>query len=154
MADHMLGRLARWIRVLGYDVIYRVPFPADELLSIARAEGRIILTRSGKLVERCVKEKFIFIESQHVDEQLVQVIGELRIDTEKHLLSRCLVCNLTIRPIPKEEVKGRVPEYVYETQDAFSICPECGRIYWAGTHYQKMKDFLKRIRRQADDDTS
>jgi len=147
VADHMLGRLAKWIRVLGYDVVYRVPFPPDELLRIARAEGRIVLTRSGKLAGRCVSERLILIRSQHVDEQLAQVIGELQLDTESGLLSRCLICNLKIKPIPKGEVEGQVPEYVYSTQDSFSICPGCGRIYWAGTHYRKMKDFLERVKR-------
>jgi len=145
IADDMLGRLAKWLRILGYDVAYPVPISDAELLRRARAEGRILLTRDTKLIARCHKEEGLFIQSDALREQLQQVIEARRLDVGAYVLSRCLVCNEPIQTVEKETVKDRIPEHVYKEHATFQQCSRCGRIYWPGSHVQRMLHTLSEI---------
>src|SRR5262245_38313479 len=128
VADVMVGKLARWLRVLGLDVVYSNAFQDDEIIRLAKSENRIILTRDTRLAARCPKEQHLFIESGDYKEQIRQV---LRTFDLKHfnVLSRCLECNALLQNVDKEAVFNRVPPYVYLTQDRFASCPSCGRVY-------------------------
>jgi uncharacterized protein with PIN domain len=143
-ADRMLGRLAKWLRVAGADVIYGAHLTGYGLIRAARAEGRLILTR-----DRSLKQKqpppFIFLESDRYDDQLRQLIRQCGLKWGDRLFSRCLLCNSVLQARAKESVQKLVPPYVYSSQERFSWCPACRRIYWPATHQQKMLDALQRI---------
>lgn len=142
IADAMLGRLAKWLRFLGYDTLY---FRGDDsrLLELAEAEGRVLLTRDTRISRHRPAVRCLFIRSDRVWEQLRQVIEELQLKTEE-VGSRCMRCNVLLASIEKAEAKGLVPDFVFKTQDAFSRCPACRRIYWAGSHFQRMEEALRR----------
>ena len=145
IADAMLGRLARWLRILGYDVAYESSVSDDDLIARAIYEHRIILTMDRKLTERESARNSLLVNSPSYKVQLKQVITHYNIDYKTEVFTRCLVCNNLLEPIEKEKIKDRIPPYVYSTQDEFDICPQCGRIYWSGTHRTKMLEMLDRI---------
>ncbi len=141
----MLGALARWLRVLDFDVAYDPALDDPDLVALAVAEGRTILTRDRRLVERRLARNHLLIHSEQVEEQVRQVLEELRLRPDPaRLLRRCLRCNHPLQPIPAEEARARVPPYVARTQDEFRVCPGCGRLYWRGTHVSRMSRWLER----------
>jgi uncharacterized protein with PIN domain len=144
LLDGMLGRLAKWLRLLGYDTAYFPDLDDNELVRVARAQGRILLTRDGELTRRrglnC-----LFVESDELEEQLKQVISKLHLKVERPF-SRCPVCNTPLCEVEKPSVRGRVPPYVFRNKEHFSLCPECDRIYWRGTHWVKIRQEMARIR--------
>jgi uncharacterized protein len=142
IADVMVGKLARWLRVLGIDVAYSNAYKDDEIIRIANAETRIVLTRDAGLVNRRTSVRCVLIESDSYDRQLDQVIHEFGLKDFK-IFSRCLECNVPLEEVDKEAVFERVPPYVYLTQKRFAVCPACNRVFWHGTHADEM---LKRIR--------
>ena len=145
IADAMLGRLARWLRILGYDVSYESSISDNDLIARAIREHRIILTMDRKLAERESAKNSLLVNSPFYKEQLKQVITQYNIDYKSGIFTRCLVCNGLLEPIGKEKIKDNVPPYVYSTQDEFDICQQCGRIYWSGTHRVKMLKMLDEI---------
>ena len=145
IADAMLGRLARWLRILGYDVSYESSISDNDLIARAIYEHRIILTMDRKLAERESAKNSLLVNSPSYKEQLKQVITHYNIDYKTEIFTRCLVCNNLLEPIEKEKIKDKVPPYVYSTQDEFDICQQCGRIYWSGTHRVKMLKMLDEI---------
>ena len=143
-ADRMLGRLVKWLRVLGCDVIYGPHLTGYGLIRAARAEERLILTRDRQLKQK-QPPAFILIESDHYRDQLRQVIRACPLDIAGKLFSRCLECNTALERRPKEAVEKLVPAYVFSTQERFSWCAQCRRVYWPATHQQKMVEELKTI---------
>lgn len=135
IADCMLGKLARWLRILGFDAAYERAIADAELVERAIAEERILLTKDTRLVKRRRMPRFLLVESQDPSEQLRQTVEtfDLRVDTAG-FLRRCILCNEPTREIPREEARPGVPPYVYETQEKFARCPICRRIYWRATH--------------------
>jgi len=143
-ADRMLGRLARWLRVLGLDVICGPHLTGYGLIRAARQEQRLILTRDRRLKQKQPPE-FILIESDHYPEQLRQVIQECGLIVGAALFTRCLECNAVLQPKSKPSVETMVPPYVLATQDNFFWCPKCRRVYWPATHHQRMMEELRKI---------
>lgn len=144
-ADRMLGRLVKWLRVLGYDVIYGQHLTGYGLIRAARAEDRLILTRDHRLKQK-QPPRYILIASDRYSEQLRQVMQDCRLTKNpERWFSRCLKCNALLQARAKETVQKLVPAYVYSTQEAFSWCPGCQRIYWPATHHQKMVEALKQF---------
>jgi uncharacterized protein with PIN domain len=142
-ADRMLGRLVKWLRVLGYDVIYGQHLTGYGLIRAARAEDRLILTRDHRLKQK-QPPPYILITSDRYSEQLRQVMQNCRLTKNpERWFSRCLKCNALLQARAKETVQKLVPAYVYSTQEAFSWCPGCQRIYWPATHHQKMVEELE-----------
>lgn len=132
VADTMLGRLARWLRLLGFDVLYPETENDKELLKFA--DERIILTRDKELGK---KENVFLIKSVRIDEQMKQVMNELKLEI-KAPLSRCSVCNQVLVEADKKSVENLVPERIYTNHNTFWRCPDCDRIYWKGSHYDKI----------------
>jgi len=137
LADEMLGRLAKWLRILGYDTLYHQHLDDNELVRLARAEGRLILTRDTKLTRRR-GVRHLLIKSELVEEQLPQVLNDLGLVLD-NLFSRCVICNTPLKEMERSAAKEQVPPYVFRTQECFKLCPQCGRIYWRGTHWEGMK---------------
>jgi len=143
-ADRTLGRLAKWLRVMGQDAAYGRHLSGYGLIRTARREGRLILTRDRTLAKRNPPE-FLLIESDQFRAQLRQVILACRLDPLKNPFTRCVECNTLLEPMEKNSVQGRVPPYVFATQERFSFCRGCQRIYWPATHQQKMLEELKTL---------
>ncbi len=137
-----LGRLAKWLRILGFDAAYNRSNNASAAIIEALRDDRIILTRNRHFPISGVK--IIVIGAETISEQLKEVLAILKIDCVSFdLFKRCVVCNEALAPIGKNEVKGLVPEYVFATQEMFTTCPRCKRIYWQGTHWGNVEDVLK-----------
>ena len=144
VCDVMLGTLAKWLRILGFDTKYSRDFEDDEILRIAEEENRVVLTRDKLLANKA--KKAVYINERSLDEQIKKVLNELKINVdERKILTRCILCNVKVEKIEKEKVKGKVPSHVFENHDEFWICPNCQRIYWAGTHWQNMEEKIKKI---------
>lgn len=146
LCDDMLGKLARWLRILGYDVEYCPEVPDGELIHRALYGRRVLLTRDRGLVQRKSVRSFLLVRAERLEEQLREVVGAFRLSVDlERIFSRCVVCNSPTEPIPKEEARGRVPPFVWETQEEFTQCPDCGKIYWKATHYARARARLKKI---------
>ncbi len=136
IADTMLGRLAKWLRLLGYDTLY-LPHADDPALArLARAQDRVLLTRDVELTRRR-GFKHLLIESEKVEEQVAQVLRAFKLSA-REAFSRCVECNQRLEAVSKESVRGIVPPYVFSTQERFRRCAQCGRVYWRGTHWARM----------------
>jgi len=143
--DEQLGKLARWLRILGQDASYRKQIEDDELIAAARDEGRTILTRDTRLPERAEDVKVDVLEQNYPALQLREVVEKYRDRMKIRLLTRCPVCNVPVRPVGKAEVEDRVPPFVYKTQENFTECPECKRVYWKATHRDRIELQLRDI---------
>jgi uncharacterized protein with PIN domain len=146
LADVMLGSLARWLRILGYDTCYDNRVDDDDLIARCVADGRIALTRDRRLIQRKALTKSIFINSDNLGGQLREVLAFTgdHVD-ERLILTRCLECNRNLQPATRSAVRDLVPSYVYRTQPRFQRCPECNRVYWAGTHRERMMERIDRL---------
>jgi len=138
LADGMLGKLAKWLRLLGYDTAYDNDASDPELARRARAEDRILLTRDRELSARRGL-RTLLIQSQVLEEQVREVQDALG-PPSKPPLTRCPVCNGVLEEISPAEVADRVPPYVRRTQTEFRRCPGCDRVYWPGSHLQEMRE--------------
>jgi len=141
-ADRMLMRLARWLRLLGADVITDPSLTGAELLKIARADNRILLTRDKRL--RTAADVF-FVEGNAIRSQLREVVRRFRLDPRAVALTRCSRCNHVLTPVARELVSRRVPPFVFASHDRFAECGGCGRIYWPETHPERMHAMLDSI---------
>ena len=141
LCDRNLGRLAKWLRIMGFDTTSMCVWDED-ILEEALAEERIVLTRIRKMARR---KDCIVIESDHIREQLSQVDRLFDLFSQTKWFTRCNVCNENLLCAKPYDVKDRVPEYVYATQEEFAQCPKCSRIYWKGTHPEKSMETINSI---------
>lgn len=140
LVDKMLGRLAKWLRVFGYDTVYSADKFGAELLLESLRENRILLTRGRKLSDKR-GWKIVYLKSDHIGEQLKQLVDELALNySSGRIFSRCTVCNGKINQVSsKKTIKELVPEYVYDTHEIFYQCGNCKQVYWKGTHFDLIK---------------
>jgi hypothetical protein len=137
-ADRMLGRLARLLRLLGYDTLYSPAVTAAELLEQAVRDGRVVLSR-GNVARRFGASHFIFsVANEHPEEQLREVVEHFRLETRSGLWTRCTLCNSLIEPVEKAVVADRIPPRAFEAYADFYRCSSCGHLYWQGTHVERM----------------
>jgi uncharacterized protein len=141
LLDAMLGRLARWLRLMGYDAAYLADTDDIEVVRQARAEARVILTRDRGLARRN-GVRAILIDSQSLEEQIAEVRQHFGAPQEP-IMARCGVCNTTLRDLVHHAAQGRVPPYIWRTQAAFTECTHCRRVYWHGTHWDAIQHRLK-----------
>lgn len=138
IADVMLGKLAKRLRLIGFDVLYNRTIEDNEIIRLSLAQHRVILTRDTALAERPLASNHVFVKSDDVNRQLEQVLSRFPPDESTRPLTRCSECNTVLSPLPKEAAKDLVPDYVLKTQKEFLHCTGCGRVYWTGTHVRKM----------------
>ncbi len=138
--DEMLGTLARWLRIMGYDATYEKGRTDDEIVDGANADGRILLTRDKELSAR-MGERGSHVASDQLEEQLRQVWRDFNLRPDQDL-TRCTICNGELEPMPVEEAKDKVPEGVFLLNQEFFRCRSCGKIYWHGTHWLNIKKRL------------
>ena len=147
VADRMLGKLAKQLRMLGYDTIYYRGEDTYRLIKLAREEGRVILTRNNKLLPRTPEDRIVRITEDRPSLQISELIRKGHISLSQDiLLSRCLLCNVLLNDIPREEAEGKVPDFIFYQQKEFYRCPHCLRIYWQGSHQENMKRRIDKLR--------
>ncbi len=150
IADMMLGRLARWLRLYGYDTLYGIE-DDDEIIATAKRENRVILTKDIALARRAERlgVKAFLLHSNSLEGQVEELMS-LGVQFEELFPAnaRCPKCNGPIKAVPKEAVKGRVPQRVYENYNEFYICENCGQIYWPGKQWREMLKMDKKLRGQ------
>jgi uncharacterized protein with PIN domain len=146
LADSSLGRLSKWLRILGYDTVYWRGEADRPFLRIAEREGRVVLTRRRDVLARQHTGSVLFLENDRVQDQIEEVLKklDLRPDPEKRF-TLCLRCNEFLNAVTPEEVQPLVPDYVFRTQKEFRVCPVCGGVFWPGTHRDRALSTLRRI---------
>ena len=131
--DVMLGRTARWLRMLGFDTFYDNRADDDQLRGLCRAEARILLSKDPALHESMPPGTSRLVRAVHPLQQLEEIAAAFALGRFS-LPCRCSLCNGELLPLQKEQASGRVPPYVFRTQEAFQGCARCGKLYWPGTH--------------------
>jgi len=150
IVDINVGKLAKWLRMMGYDTLL---FDGDDdwrMIIIALEEGRVVITKDTQIVKRGVitsgRLKAVLITSDKSEQQIQQVVETLNLDYQYRPFTLCLECNQQLVETSKEEVEDKVPPYVFQTQSQFVECPACHRIFWKGTHWKAMTEKLQRLR--------
>jgi len=143
----MLGKLAKELRMLGYDTVYYRGENAYPLIKLAREEGRVILTRTTKLTPKRPEDRIVRIMEDKPSFQLRELI-QIKIISlhEETPFSRCLVCNILLNEMPREEAEGKVPDFIFYQRKEFFRCPQCSRIYWQGSHQDHMQKKIEELK--------
>lgn len=138
----MLGRLARWLRTLGFDTFYDPAVHDPQLVALADAEGRVLLTRDRHLVQHLRPGRALLIASDAPLDQLREVVAACGLSPPAAPFTRCPVCNALLRPATADEAAALVPEASRGLPGTVSRCPGCGRVYWEGSHTRRMRQAL------------
>jgi uncharacterized protein len=133
-ADRMLVRLARWLRLMGADVICDQTLSGAEILSVARREGRPLLTRDKRLL---TARDVLYIESHLFRDQIREVMARYPFDPRRFAFTRCAACNQILKQVARDAVVRSVPPFVYAAHDKFALCEHCNRIYWDASHVER-----------------
>ncbi len=141
--DTHLGKLATYLRMLGFDAVYSNDADDEALANVSSRENRILLTRDRGLLKRKEVVQGLCIREDAPEKQIAGVIRHFQLQKAIHPFERCLRCNSLLREVEKEAVADRLPPQSREFYDEFRICPGCGQIYWKGSHYQRMLNFIK-----------
>ena len=152
IVDINAGKLAKWLRIMGYDALLFNDEDDGKMIKIALNENRIILTKDSQIMKRRLitsgKLKAILIEEDKPKIQLQQIVSALDLDYQFRPFSICLECNQKLIERHKDEIGSLVPPHVLKTQSYFMQCPSCHRIFWRGTHWQAMSKDLKEFMNQ------
>lgn len=152
IVDHNVGKLVKRLRIMGYDTLFFTGDDDWQMVMTALNEGRVILTRDTQIMNRGVvaggRLRAVLIQSDEPERQIQQVVETLNLDTQSGLFSLCLECNQPMEGRTREQVRERVPPYVFQTQDQYVGCPACHRIYWKGTHWQDMTKKLSKLNQE------
>lgn len=146
--DVHLGTLATFLRMVGFDTLYRNDYADDELAHIAHTDSRFLLTRDRGLLMRSLVTHGYFLRNTDPEQQLTETLRRFRLSSQIQPFKRCLVCNGLLEPVAKSAVLDWLPRRVQEGQDQFWRCPDCQRVYWAGTHHQRMQQFVERVKQE------
>ncbi len=141
LCDKNLGRLAKWLRLLGFDTLYMKNMRED-VIKEGCLDGRIILTKSERLSSQ---KGYFLIKSNHIAEQIKEVNDNFFLNSQSTLFSRCIICNEPLVSADRIEATGHVPEYVLNTVDSFMSCPNCNRFYWQGSHIKHVAETIQNI---------
>lgn len=151
MVDHNVGKLARWLRMMGYNAIFFKGGDDSAMVARALKEGRVILTRDTRIVKRRLvssgRLKVVLFETDNPQQQICQLMAALELNSRFRPFTLCLECNRPLVERDRERLKDRLPPYVYKTQRQYMECPDCRRIYWRGTHWQAMNRKLDELSR-------
>jgi uncharacterized protein with PIN domain len=145
VVDGHLGRLAAYLRMLGFDSWYRALADDAELAKVAGSEHRVLLTRDAGLLKRRAVERGYFVRSDKPLDQLREVNARFDLAKSAKPFSRCMECNGELRPVAKQDVEDLLPPHTRATKTEFSRCANCGRIYWRGSHYERMLGWIAEL---------
>ena len=151
IVDNNVGKLAKWLRIMGYDALLVSEEDDSRMVKIALAENRVILTKDSQVMRRRLvtsgRLKAVLIKDDDIRAQLKQVVAALNLDYHFRPFSICLECNRKLIEKNKEALQDLVPPYVFKTQEQYMECPSCHRLYWRGTHWQAMTRELDKLAR-------
>jgi uncharacterized protein with PIN domain len=152
IVDNNVGKLAKWLRIMGYDALLFMEEDDGKMVKVAMAQNRVILTKDTQIMRRRLvtsgKLKAILVQESDAKAQLQQIVDVLHLDYQFRPFSICLECNQSLTEKDKDKVRDSVPPYVLETQSLYMECPSCHRVYWRGTHWQAMSRELARLTAQ------
>lgn len=148
LADAHLGGLARFLRMLGFDTLHDQRWPDAQIRRIAHEDSRILLSRDRGLLMCREVARGCYVRAIRVEAQLAEVASRYGLSDEARPFTLCLCCNVALENLPKRAAAGRVPDRVLELYERFTHCSACGRIYWPGTHYERMSKALQSVRQQ------
>ncbi|MBT8380970.1 MAG: Mut7-C ubiquitin/RNAse domain-containing protein [Ignavibacteria bacterium] len=146
IADVHLGKLSRYLRMMGFDVLYKTNFDDDEIVKISLEEKRAIFTKDRGILKRNDVTHGYWVRSSKVKEQIVEIIKRFGLKKLIKEFTRCIECNTVLESISKKKILNELPPKVSESQKLFSVCPSCKKLYWKGTHHQRMLSFIKTIK--------
>ena len=141
VADHMLGSLARWLRMIGYDTVYDKSKDDPDIAKLARSENRFILTRDKELSK---EPGALLLDNEDLDSQLKAVAARYGLKFNEDMI-RCSKCNGELVDLPKDDAKGQVPDGAFQVNERFWKCTKCQKIYWKGTHWEGITARLKKL---------
>lgn len=145
ITDHNLGKLAKWLRLIGYDTICHAGKTDRALWKRARQDARVLVTRRKDFQFYPAEVRTVVLEEEKVDGQISELLDKLEIEPEKEKFFRCCaVCNVRLKQIGKNDALDRVPPYILETQEHFYFCPSCLRVYWRGSHVDHIRETLRK----------
>lgn len=147
--DGHLGTLARYLRILGFDTLYRNDYDDAELARISHDEKRVLLTRDVGLLKRSLVTRGLFLRATDPRRQLAEVVSRLDLDRAIRPFRRCARCNALVRPVARKSLEGRVKPAVLGRFRRFRQCSGCGQIYWPGSHYDRMLALIDSLRATA-----
>lgn len=148
LCDQMLGTLAKWLRILGFDTYYpKSDLKDDFILNLAKKEKRVLITRDKKLIWEARRKniKNIKLDCTNLEEQLKTILDYVKIN-KNNILSRCTICNFELKKIEKDKVVNKLPKHVFETHKNFWYCQKCDKIYWKGSHFEMMLKKIDKIK--------
>ena len=149
IVDNNVGKLAKWLRIMGYDALLFTEEDDGKMVKVALAQNRVILTKDTQIMRRRLvtsgRLRAILVEDSDAKAQLQQVVEALNLDYQFRPFSICLECNESLVERSKDEVRDLVPPYVFNAQSQYMECPSCHRIYWRGTHWQAMSRELEKL---------
>jgi uncharacterized protein with PIN domain len=148
--DVHLGKLAAYLRLLGFDTLYRNDYSDEELAEISCSQQRILLTRDRGLLKRSQVVYGYCLRTTDSEQQVVEVVRRFQLMDAISSFSRCIRCNGLLIPIAKEDIKDRLPQKTRIYYDEFIICNDCNRIYWNGSHVQRMESLIERVMQQVN----
>ena len=146
VADVHLGRLARYLRLLGFDTLYSRKLDDRSLVAISVRERRILLTRDVGLLKHRMLTRGYWVRTTDSDRQVEQIVHAFSLKKDLRPFTRCMSCNALLRPVARAVVAGRVPTRVFRRYRRFMYCAGCGRFYWRGTHFQRLEQLSRRRR--------
>ncbi|MEM3579794.1 MAG: Mut7-C RNAse domain-containing protein [Candidatus Bathyarchaeia archaeon] len=157
IVDGMLGKLTRWLRMLGHNVKYSNKLDDVQLIAIAKRERRILLTRDLELYQQATAKgvQAFYVDGKTEAERLAQLAKKFSISLDINMaVSRCPKCNAQVKPTSKENVRGKVEETTYAYYNEFWQCPKCGQIYWQGAHWARIRRTLETAKELAKTEKS
>ena len=143
--DNHLGKLAAYLRMLGFNSLYRNDYRDEELARISASQQRTLLTRDRGLLKRSIVIHGCLVRETHPHHQMMEVLSRFDLFASIFPFRRCLHCNAPLQAVPKESVQHRLLPKTEQHYDEFHLCGECNRIYWKGSHYQRMQDLIARV---------
>jgi hypothetical protein len=146
IADVHIGSLARYLRMLGFNVLYKNDFSNQEIIDLSLTEKRAILTKDRKLLKNSKVTHGYWIRNEEPEEQVKEVIIRFNLKDDVKEFLRCLECNNILEPVEKEKVENRIPPKVKKWQNEFWYCRNCDKVFWKGSHYKEMRKFIERIK--------
>jgi uncharacterized protein with PIN domain len=144
--DQHLGRLAAYLRLLGFDALYRNDYDDEELARVSHEEGRILLTRDRGLLKRKQVTRGYCVRSTASREQIREVVRRFDLAGSLHPFTRCVHCNGRLHPVAKEDIVDQLLPHTREQYDEFRACEDCGQVYWEGSHHRWLRPFLESLR--------
>ncbi len=150
VVDRHLGRIAKWLRTMGFDAFYDVNCPDERLREECRREGSVLVTTAESIGSNLQAPRTVLVPKEETGDQIRTLVQELHLDPRAGLFTRCVICNLPVHPVRPEVCADLIPPHVRASTSRFTRCTQCGRVYWEGSHTKRLRDALENILREQE----